>query len=79
MYNRQLDTFLTVADCGSFGKAAEQLYISTPATIQQINLLVDRLCFSVFSLQSWCKADCRRTIHLPGRQNGYLYFRGRGV
>ncbi len=49
MYNRQLDTFLTVADCGSFGKAAEQLYISTPATIQQINLLEDRLGVSLFS------------------------------
>ena len=39
MYNPQLDTFLKVADSGSFLKAAEQLYISSPAVIQQINLL----------------------------------------
>lgn len=28
MYNTQLETFLTVADLGSFNKAAEALYIS---------------------------------------------------
>jgi len=39
MYNHQLDTFLKVAELGSFGKAAEALYISAPAVIQQINLL----------------------------------------
>ena len=39
MYNRQLDTFLKAAELGSFGKAAEALYISAPAVIQQINLL----------------------------------------
>lgn len=39
MYNHQLDTFVKVAELGSFGKAAEALYISSPAVIQQINLL----------------------------------------
>ena len=39
MYNPQLDTFLCVAECGSFNKAAEKLYISPPAVIKQINLL----------------------------------------
>lgn len=39
MYNHQLDTFLKVAEKGSFGKAAEDLFISAPAVIQQINLL----------------------------------------
>lgn len=48
MYNHQLDTFLTVADLGSFGKAAEALYISTPAVIQQINILEDRCGFKLF-------------------------------
>ena len=28
MYEPMLDTFLAVADCGSFTKAAEQLFIS---------------------------------------------------
>ena len=39
MYNRQLDTFLKTAELGSFGKAADALFISAPAVIQQINLL----------------------------------------
>lgn len=42
MYNHQLDAFLKAAELGSFGKAAEALYISTPAMIQQINLLEAR-------------------------------------
>ncbi len=48
MYNRQLDTFLVCADRGSFAKAGEELYISTPAVIQQINLLEERLGFPLF-------------------------------
>lgn len=39
MYNHQLDAFLKAAELGSFGKAADAMYISTPALIQQINLL----------------------------------------
>ncbi len=39
MYNHQLDTFIKTADLRSFGKAAEALYISSTAVIQQINLL----------------------------------------
>ncbi len=30
MYNHQLDTFIKTADLGSFGKAAEALFISSP-------------------------------------------------
>ena len=37
MYNPQLDAFLCVVEAGSFSKAAEQLYISAPAVIKQIN------------------------------------------
>lgn len=48
MYNHQLDTFLTVAEQGSFAKAAEILYISTPAVLQQINLLEERCGFALF-------------------------------
>lgn len=48
MYNHQLDTFIKVADLGSFGKAAEALYISSPALIQQINLLETRCGFKLF-------------------------------
>lgn len=39
MYNPQLDTFIQVADSGSFSKAAEELHISPTAVIKQINLL----------------------------------------
>ena len=48
MYNHQLDTFLMVADLGSFGKAADALYISAPAAIQQINILEGRCGFKLF-------------------------------
>ena len=39
MYNPQLETFIRVADAGSFNKAAEQSYITPTAVIKQINLL----------------------------------------
>lgn len=48
MYNHQLDTFIRVADLGSFGKAAEAMYILSPAIIQQINLLEERCGFKLF-------------------------------
>ena len=43
MYHPLLDTFLTVADCGSFTKASEQLYISPTAVMKQINTLEKHL------------------------------------
>lgn len=43
MYNSQLTVFLCVADCGSFSKAAEQLYISPTAIMKQINSLEKHL------------------------------------
>ncbi len=49
MYNHQLDAFIRVADMGSFGKAAESMYISPPALIQQINLLEGRCGFKLFN------------------------------
>lgn len=48
MYNPQLDTFLCVAEAGSFNKAAEKLYISPPAVIKQINLLEENLDLKLF-------------------------------
>lgn len=48
MYNPQLDTFITVADCGSFSKAAETLYITPTAVIKQINLLEQNLGLRLF-------------------------------
>lgn len=43
MYNPLLDTFLAVADCGSFTKAAEKLFISPTAVMKQMNSLEDHL------------------------------------
>lgn len=43
MYNRMLDTFIAVADCGSFTKAAEYLYISPTAVMKQMNGLEKHL------------------------------------
>lgn len=37
LYNPQLDTFIAVAESGSFSKAAEILYISSTAIMKQIN------------------------------------------
>lgn len=48
MYNPQLETFLCVAEAGSFNRAAEKLYISPPAVIKQINLLEGSLGVRLF-------------------------------
>ena len=48
MYNPQLDAFIKVSDAGSFSKAAEAMYISAPAIIQQINLLEASCGFKLF-------------------------------
>lgn len=39
MFNSQLSVFVCVADCGSFTKAAENLYISPTAVMKQMNAL----------------------------------------
>ncbi len=48
MYNPQLETFLHVADAGSFNKAAEESYITPTAVIKQINLLEADLGIKLF-------------------------------
>lgn len=48
MYNPQLETFIKVADAGSFNKAAEELYITPTAVIKQINLLEAKLDIELF-------------------------------
>ena len=48
MYNHWLDTFLRVADAGSFNKAAEESFITPTAVIKQINLLEAELGVRLF-------------------------------
>lgn len=48
MYNPQLETFICVVDSGSFSKAAEKLYITSPAVIKQINSLEGSLKLQLF-------------------------------
>lgn len=43
MYNPMLHTFITVVNCGSFTKAAQQLYISPTAVMKQMNALEEHL------------------------------------
>lgn len=48
MYNHQLDTFIQVADAGSFSKAGETMFISSTAVMKQINLLESSLDVRLF-------------------------------
>lgn len=43
MFNHQLTAFVTVADCGSFTKAADILFITPTAVMKQINALESHL------------------------------------
>ena len=49
MYNHQLDTFMRVAEKGSFSAAASELYISPTAVIKQMNLLEASLGVTLFN------------------------------
>ena len=48
MYNHQLDTFIAVANAGSFNKAAKALYISPNAIMKQIDILERNIGFPLF-------------------------------
>ena len=39
MYHPHLKAFLCVAECGSFSKAAEKLFVSATAVMKQMNQL----------------------------------------
>lgn len=48
MYNPQLDTFICVAESGSFSNAAERMFITSTAVIKQINSLEGSLGLQLF-------------------------------
>ena len=62
MYNRHLDTFIQVADSGSFLKAADKLYISANAVTKQINLLESHLDIKLFN-----RSNQGLTLTEPGK------------
>ena len=43
MYSQQIRTFVQVADCGSFSKAAKALFVSTVSVMKQVNTLESRV------------------------------------
>lgn len=43
MYNRQIQTFIQVADCGSLSKAAEKLFSTSASVMKQMNALESRI------------------------------------
>ena len=49
MYNPRLETFVCVADAGSFNKAAATLYITPTAVVKQVNLLERSLGLTLFT------------------------------
>ena len=48
MFEGRLETFIKVAECGSFAKAAESLYITPTAVMKQINALERELSVVLF-------------------------------
>lgn len=48
MFEGRLETFIKVAECGSFAKAAESLYITPTAVMKQINVLERELSVVLF-------------------------------
>ena len=48
LLNQQLDTFVVTADCGSFRKASEELYITPTAVQKQVTILEQHLGVKLF-------------------------------
>lgn len=49
MYNAMLKVFVEVADCGSFTKAANSLYISATSIMKQMNILEEHIGLQLLS------------------------------
>lgn len=49
VYHPQIETFIAVAESGSFSKAAEVLFITPTAVMKQINTLEKRLSVNLFN------------------------------
>ena len=69
MYNQQLKIFTCVADCGSFNKAAERLFMSPPSVMKQINALEKHLDLKLFDRtnQGICLTPAGQVIYRHAR------------
>ena len=70
MYDRHLDTFIQVADSGSFLKASERMFISATAVTKQIKLLEERLEVTLFlrSPQGLALTEAGRLIYAEAKK-----------
>ncbi len=65
MFNHLLTVFVCAADCGSFNKAAEKLYLSAPSVMKQVNALEKQLDMKLFHRTN-------QGLHLTPRRSGDL-------
>ena len=70
MYSNQLKTFIIVADCGSFSKAAEQLYVTTASIMKQMNSLEERIDIKLLnrSKQGISLTPAGKSIYKDGKK-----------
>lgn len=80
MYNPQLETFIRVADAGSFSKAAEQAFITPTAVLKQINLLEADLGVQLFNRRDctnlfpcFCSQKGKWNHHISGFRPGTVH------
>lgn len=66
MYNNQLRILVCVADCGSFAKAAEKLFLSPTEIMKQINALEEHLELKLLKRTPRGVFNQSRTVHLSG-------------
>ena len=72
MYDPHLDTFLIVANTGSFSGAAEYLYITPSAVIQQINALEAKLKVPLFYRSNKGVSLTKQGVYLKSECMDYI-------
>lgn len=70
MYNSLLGTFICIADCGSFNKAAQRLFLTPTAVMKQINLLEKHLDMKLIERTNHGIAltGCGKSIYKDAKQ-----------
>lgn len=49
MYDRRLETMIKIVECGSFNRAAEEMFMTSSSVIQKINQMESSLGFKIFN------------------------------